>query len=298
MKIDSIINQVVYSDCLKILSELPDDSVDFILTDPPYFIVEEVSVIRRSNKMKYKGGDLDFRKHTEWDRQWTSKQEYFEWFYDFLHEASRVLKEDRHIVIFCDKKDLSYIGYKAEEFGLKFRTPWFLLKTNPVPQGRKVSPMKSIEVAYWGTKGKSKEKYYNWQLGMIKDVVQCAIPQKEGSKERHPTQKPLYMALLLVAMLSKPGEIVLDPFAGSGTFLVAAKVLNRKFIGVEKDINYCQICQDRISNANSINYAIKIAKQVQEDLYKCKMKTIDNEIFERIFGLQQFLHSIGYLKLF
>ena len=273
------LNEIICGDCLEILSDIPNESIDFILTDPPYFIIEEVSVIRRGNKMKYK--ETDFEKETGWDRQWKNKEEYFVWLKKVLGEMVRVLKDDHHIVMFCDKRDLSYLANFGEELGCQFRPTLFWRKVNPVPQARQISPMKSIEVACWLTKGKVKRDFYNWQLGMVSDVIEAPIPQKEGASKRHPTQKSLKVGLWMVSRFSKPGDIVLDPFAGAGTFSLASKTLNRKFIGIEGDEDYVKVAQDRLVNGEE--YAMKKVDGLYEELVARKPQTVSMEEFNNLF---------------
>jgi len=234
-------NKIIIGDCLEVMRDIKDESIDFILTDPPYFIQEEVSIIRRSNEMKYKGKDINFLKGTEWDRVWNSREEYLSWLEKVIKEFARILKENRHCVIFVDKRNLSYVWDMGEKYGFKGRTPFFLIYTNPVPQARRISPCKSVQVAVWLTKGKPKTEYYNWQLGMHKDTIYTAIPTKEGASVRHPTQKPLFAGLYLTALLSKPNDLCLDPFAGSLTFPIAFKLLGRKYIGIEINEQYVDL---------------------------------------------------------
>jgi len=268
-------------DCLEILPQLSDESIDFILTDPPYFITEEVSIIRRGNLMKYKGKDIDFKEGTEWDRMWKDKKEYLKWLYRVLDEFARVLKRNKHLVMFCDKRDISHLIDYGEKIGFKLRTPLFFRKTNPTPQARQISPMKSIEIMAWLTKGDVKRDNYNWQLGMVSDVIEAPIPQKEGSIKRHPTQKPLFLGLWLVSRFSKPAEVVLDPFAGSGTFLLCAKTLGRNYIGMELDNEWFYVANERIEGGSK--KAFEIAKKLYNDLYGVKPSTVSIEEFDELF---------------
>ncbi len=274
------LGKVICEDALKYLKSIESESIDFILTDPPFFINEEVSIIRRSNELKYKGRDINFLKDTEWDRQWNSKSEYFAWFFKILKEFYRILKPYRHLCFFCDKKDISIFGYYGEKLGFKFRTSLFLVKTNPVPQARQVSPMKSVEVILWFTKGKPKRDFYNWQLGMHSDIIYAPIPQKEGNTFRHPTQKPLFAGLFLTSLFSKPFDICLDPFAGSLTFSLSAKLLNRKFISIDINEEYLKKSLKRLIEGLNNKEVNKIYNEFLNFMFSKMNKKYEKEFYE------------------
>jgi DNA modification methylase len=166
-----------------------------------------------------------------------------------------------------------------EEFGGRYRMPIFWRKTNPVPVARCVSLAQSIEVCVWLTKGRVKKENYNWELGMYSDVIESTIPQKEGSEVRHPTQKPLFVGLMLVALLSKPGEIVFDPFCGSGTFLLAAKLLGRRFLGRDSEENYCSIARRRIEE----NLRNESVKRIYDNFLRYILQNCHKKQIKRVY---------------
>ncbi len=238
---------VLYNeDALNVLKQLPDESIDFILTDPPFFISQEIKIARSGN-YKYKGKDIDLD-FGEWDKQWKTEKEYLEWCYTWLKECVRILKPYRHLVFFFDKKKISYVCEFLEQNDMKFRSLLFWLKSNPVPRARKVDFMKALEMALWFTKGKVKSEFFNWQLGQHPDYVIAGLPNKP---RYHPTQKPEKVLEVWIKYLSKEGDIVLDPFCGSGTTLIVSQKLNRRFIGIEKEEKYCQIAEKRINSVKS-----------------------------------------------
>ena len=243
-----LINQVIYGDVLEVLRGIPDESVDFILTDPPFMISREVR-IGRSMNVKYKAKkdiDLDFG---EWDRQWGSSEEYLDWCKSWLRECVRVLKPYRHLVFFFDKRKISYIWDYLEGLGMKGRSPLYWIKSNPVPRGRKVDFMKAVEMALWFTKGKVRQEFFNWRLGQQRDYVIAPIPQ---NPRLHPTQKPEEVIEVWMRYLSKEGDLVLDPFCGSGTVCVVAKRLGRNFIGVDKNFEYVEVARKRLNKIKQI----------------------------------------------
>ena len=278
-------------DALKLLKKIPDNSIDLIYTDPPYFIQEEVSVIRRGNSMKYKAkSNIDFKKNTEWDRVWKNQKEYLEWIKELLTEMKRVLKEDRHIIMWFDKRRISYLWDIAEELGMKGRTSLMWKKTNPVPQARGVSPAKSVEMAMWITNGKSKQEFYNYKLGLIHDLIEAPIPAKQGGLTRHPTQKPLKVVLFHILYFSKPNDIVLDPFAGSGTTGVAAALIGRRYILGELNKEYVENIKYRLNNLQDKSILRELNK-VKEYIYEHRTKIITDEELSYLLGEKQILHT-------
>ncbi len=240
---EQFINQIICGDALEELKKFPDESIDFILTDPPFMISQEIKIARSQN-YKYKAKSnisIDFG---EWDKQWKNLNEYLEWTKIWLKECVRILKPYRHLVFFFDKRKISYVWDYLESLGMKGRSPLYWIKTNPVPRGRKVDFMKAVEMALWFTKGAVKQEYFNWQLGQARDYVIAPIPNRP---RYHPTQKAEKPIEQWIQYLSKPGDIVLDPFCGSGTVLVVAKKLGRNFIGIDINSEYCKIAKSRIS---------------------------------------------------
>jgi len=241
-QIEEIKNKIIEGDALEILPRIPDNSIDLIITDPPFMISQEIKIGRSANT-KYKASkdiDLNFG---EWDTQWQNEDEYLKWCKEWLRECVRILKPYRHFIFFFDKKKITPVWNFLEKIGMKGRSPLYWIKSNPVPRGRKVDFMKAVEVALWFTKEKVKQEYFNWQLGQAKDYVIDSIPQHP---RYHPTQKAEKPLIQWISYLSKETDLVLDPFLGSGTTAVVAKRLKRNFIGIEKDPKYVEIAKMRI----------------------------------------------------
>jgi len=116
--------------------------------------------------------------------------------------------------------------------------------SNPVPRGRKVDFMKAVEMALWFTKTAVKQDYFNWRLGQARDYVVDSIPQHP---RYHPTQKAEKPLIQWINYLSKPGDIVMDPFIGSGTTAVVARQLGRNFIGFEINSEYVKLAEKRLA---------------------------------------------------
>ena len=243
------INQVICGDCIEILKTFPDNCIDLILTDPPFMISSEI-VIARSSDYKYKGKNIS-QDFGEWDKQWKDKKEYIKWCKKWWKECIRILKPYKHLLFFFGKAKVSYAWDYMEENGMIGRSPLFWIKTNPVPRARKVDFMKSIEEVLWFTKEKVKVGYFNYKLGQHPDYFKHCIvghTTKADGKRYHPCQKPIALGKWIISYLSNPKDIVLDPFCGSGSFLVAAKALNRNYLGIDIDKNYTEISERRLRN--------------------------------------------------
>jgi len=239
---EDFINKVVQGDCIKVMQQMPGNCVDMILTDPPYMISSQTRISRNSAS-KYKGKDIDLN-FGEWDAQWKPEEDYLNWCKEWLKECVRILKPYRHLIFLFDRIKITSIWEYLETLNMKGRSPLSWIKSNPTPRGRKVDFMKAVETAFWFTKEAVKQDYFNWQLGQAKDYVIDSVPH---NPRYHPTQKAEKPLKQWIEYLSKPQEIVFDPFAGSGTTLVVAKKLNRKFIGIEIDEYYGEIARKRLA---------------------------------------------------
>jgi len=124
--------------------------------------------------------------------------------------------------------------------GFEWKNQFCWVKNNPVPHLRKVNFAFGIENVVWMSRG---ENVFNWDEGHQPNyLIHSLIP---GG---HPTQKPLELVEILVRYLSKEGQVILDPFCGSGTTLVAAQKLGRKWIGIEKEEKYVEMAKQRIGS--------------------------------------------------
>lgn len=224
------------------MSEVDSESIDMILTDPPYMASQEMKISRSSNT-KYKGTDINYD-FGGWDKQWKTEKEYLKWCKVWLKECIRVLKPYRHLIFFFDIKKITPVWDFLETLGMKGRSPLFWLKSNPVPRGRKVDFMRALEVALWFTKKAVKQDYFNWKLGQQLNYIRAAIPQ---NPRLHPTQKAEKPLAVWIKYFSDEGDIILDPFLGSGTSLVVAKKLGRSYIGYEIVKDYVEMSKKRLA---------------------------------------------------
>ncbi len=221
-------------DCRNILPQLNRRGIkaDLLLTDPPYNISNEAGVItRRGGKF---GKTTDISPKFEFDH----KIEPEEW----IPLASKVLKENAVAVIFLAVQQVPAVMalLKSEGFEKIYLSAW--VKPNPTPQARKRKWCTGLEHFVIATRG---EKYhYNWKEGHHTGYI--ITPAVSGKKRVHETQKPLKLMTDIVRWWSFPGDIVLDPFMGSGTSGVAAVKYRRGFIGVEEKLKHYNTAKRRI----------------------------------------------------
>ena len=205
-------NAVLHGDCLAILPQLAAGSVNFVLTDPPY-----LANYRSRDGRSVPNDDNDA------------------WLAPAFAALYRVLARDRFMV--------SFYGWPhADRFLAAWRAAGFRVVGHFVFPKRYTSATRHVryqhECAYLLAKGFPKEPA--WPIG---DVIDWSY---SGNK-LHPTQKPLPVLLPLIETFSAPGGLVLDPFAGSGSTLVAAKMLGRPFAGIEIDAGYHRIACRRLA---------------------------------------------------
>lgn len=216
---------------MNVMKGLKKGSVDAIITDPPYNI-------SRDNNFKSMGrAGIDFG---EWDKGFDLTS--------WIDIAERLLKKGGNIVIFNDWKNMSYITQALEDNGFEIKDLIRWKKTNAMPRNRDRRFITDYEVAVWAVKKGSK-----WTFNRLSDkyeipeIIGPLTKKSEKIKGCHPTQKPVYVMKWLIERLSDEGEIILDPFMGSGSTGVACKELNRGFIGVELEAKYYEIACDRIN---------------------------------------------------
>lgn len=255
MEIKDILDTVICGDCLKVLQDIPDNSIDFVFVDPPYNISQEDKKIDRNkirnkkvrrlmSKRQNKVSELsyDFGK---WDN-YNSVDEQLEFAEKWLKECYRVLKEDSgQIISFYSKSEISFLESIMTGIGFHVRQTLVWHKTNPVPQIFKVGYMSASEFMTWATMQKGAKHTFNSELGQIHSVFTYPLCQGRERTE-HPTQKPLKLLEKIIIYHTKTNDIILDPMCGSGSVCVAAKELHRNYIGIELSEEYCKIAHNRL----------------------------------------------------
>lgn len=235
-------NKIIEGDSLQILKQIEDESIDCIITDPPYNLSGK-SLKNTNNKT---GGSW-YKMNETWD----VFDDYLSFTNTWIKEATRILKKtNSSIIIFCSFHSIGEIVSTLKSNGFKILNIIVWEKTNAIPNITHRILTHSSEFIIWATNSEkwifnyeSMKKYADGK--QLRDVWRFPVCQgKERTK--HPTQKPLEIFKRLVEMASNEGDIILDPFCGSGTTLIAANQLNRKWIGIELKREYIEIANKRL----------------------------------------------------
>lgn len=221
-----LLNKITQGDCLEVMAQIPDGTVDLLLTDPPY----NVSMKSNFHTMGRKGVDFG-----EWDHGFDQA--------DWLRLACTKVRKGGSAIVWNDYKNIGIMKdvLEAEGFTVKELIIW--RKTNPMPRNRDRLYVTSIEVALWAVKGKG------WTYNRQRETYENAIfeyPVVNHTKRIHPTQKPEELFTDLIRIHSNEGDVVLDCFSGSGTTAYVCSKLNRDFIAIELDDAFVTQSKERL----------------------------------------------------
>ena len=247
------INQIAQGNCIKVMKELKASSVNLVLADPPYNVSGKSKLALAKNTT---GGPW-YKMDENWDI-FKDFREYQKFSKDWITEADRVLVDSGSMMICCSYHGLGEILISLKELGYKILNIIIWKKTNPMPNVTKRTLTHSTEYVVWAAKSKGwtfnykeMKKYANdKQLRDVWEFALCQGPERiknKSGRAAHPTQKPLELTRRLIEMSTKKGDVVLDPFIGSGTTAVAANELKRKWYGIESNSDYVKIAKKRIS---------------------------------------------------
>jgi len=220
-----MIQELWNGECLELMKNIPDNNVDLVLTDPPY----NISRNNNFHTMVNRAG-IDFG---EWDKNAD--------IFSYIKECYRVLNKNGSFIVFNTWRNLGDIAKFAESLGFITKDMLRLEKSNPMPRNRDRRYIADYECAIWFTMPKAKWTFNRQDEKYQRPKFVCSI-----DKGFHPTQKSLKLMEGLAKIHSNEGDIILDPFMGSGTTCLAAKNLNRQFIGIEKEKEYYDICVERL----------------------------------------------------
>lgn len=224
-------------DAFEGLKKLDDESVDLVVTDPPYNIASKTKLTIRRNTIV---STLDA--FGKWDRFHPFDYDVF--IMRLLSECYRVLKPGGSLYLFTSRENNGYFVRQAKLRGFTYRNQLAMLKTTQLPSFAKANWRSGFEVCMYLCKG-AMPKTFNF--GEQKDMKNYYLFPIRHKQTRHPTEKPLEFIKKLVAASSNPGDLVLDPFMGSGTTAVACQELGRQFIGFEREKEYVKMARARLN---------------------------------------------------
>jgi len=244
------LNQIIHGDCVEVMRSFPAKSIDLIFADPPYNL-QLRNELWRPNMTKVDAVE------DEWD-QFGSFAEYDQFSAAWLSACRRVLKDHGAIWVIGSYHNIYRIGALMQNLGFWFLNDVIWLKFNPMPNFHGVRFTNAHETLLWASKSKGARYTFNhYAMKASNDNLQmrsdwalpiCSGPErlKLNGKKAHSTQKPEALLYRVILATSNPGDVVLDPFFGSGTTGAVAKKLHRNWIGIELDEHYISLAQNRL----------------------------------------------------
>ena len=288
---EKYLNKIIKGDCIEELKKLPEDSVDLIFADPPYNLQLQ-GELYRPNQTKVSAVN------DKWDK-FSSFEEYDKFTYDWLKECKRVLKKDGSIWVIGSYHNIFRVGKIMQDIGLWVLNDIIWIKTNPMPNFKGTRFNNAQETLIWASKNqKSKFTFHYKSMKAFNDDKQMRsdwyIPICNGGErikvngeKAHSTQKPEALLFRIILSTSNIGDIVLDPFMGSGTTGTVAKKLKRNFIGVEKEDFYIKIANERIKKVKPLDDEL-LSYSVEEKKPKVPF---GNLLENRLINIGDYLYS-------
>jgi modification methylase len=249
---DRGVGRVIHGDCLGALAALPTASVDLVFADPPYNLQLERNLLRPNDTIVDGVDDA-------WDK-FGSFAEYDSFSRAWLAECRRVLKPDGAIWVIGSYHNIFRLGVALQDLGFWLQNDVVWRKVNPMPNFRGKRFTNAHETLIWATRDRKSRGTFNYDaLKVGNDDLQmrsdwlfpiCSGPERlkdDGGRKAHPTQKPEALLHRILLATTNPGDVVLDPFFGTGTTGAVAKRLGRHFIGIERDADYVAAASERIA---------------------------------------------------
>lgn len=288
---EQAINKIILGDTIETLKKFEAESVDLIFADPPYFMQTEGELLR-SDGSKFAGVE------DSWDK-FENYGEYDEFSYNWLKECRRVLKKDGTIWVIGAFQNIYRLGYIMQNLGFWILNDVVWAKPNAVPNFSGTRFQNSHETLLWCGKSKASKYTFNYktmkylngdkQDKSVWNISICIGGERikgEDGKKAHSTQKPEKLLEKVIISSSKPNDIVLDPFFGTGTTGAIAKRYGRRFIGIEREAEYVEISKKRLSEEvdqstpiTNLSLEIKPPKVPMDELIKSGYLRVNQELY-------------------
>ena len=254
------VNTILNGDCIEAMNALPAASIDLIFADPPYNLQLRGDLHRPDNSRVDAVDD-------DWD-QFSSFKAYDEFTRAWLKAARRLLKPDGAIWVIGSYHNIFRVGAALQDEGYWILNDVVWRKSNPMPNFRGKRFTNAHETMIWASKSEGAKYTFNYEaLKALNDGIQMrsdwVLPicnggerlKDEAGEKTHPTQKPQALLHRILVGATKPGDIVLEPFFGTGTTGAVAKMLGRDWIGIERDEKYRDAAAKRISAVRRLDKA-------------------------------------------
>ncbi len=240
--------KLLKGDCITILNQARENSVDMIFADPPYFLSNGGITCHAGKMVSVNKGKWDKSRGVKENHQFTL---------DWLKACQRVLKTNGTIWVSGTTHIIYSVGYAMQELGYKILNDIIWYKRNAPPNLSCRYFTHSTEIVLWAAKNEKSKHYFDYQLmkqfnngKQMRNLWQISAPPAEEKKfGKHPTQKPVELLTRLILASTKENDLVLDPFCGSSTTGVTAVLLNRKYVGIDLENEYLDLSIKRLGEA-------------------------------------------------
>ena len=254
------LNTILAGDCVEVMQGLPEGSVDLIFADPPYNLQLRNALHRPDNSAVDAVTD-------DWDR-FASFATYDAFTREWLAAARRLLKPDGAIWVIGSYHNIFRVGTALQDCGFWVLNDVIWRKSNPMPNFRGKRLTNAHETMIWASKAEGAKYTFNYEaLKALNEGIQmrsdwvlpiCTgherLKDGDGNKA-HPTQKPEALLHRIIVGTTNPGDVVLDPFFGTGTTGAVAKMLGRDFIGIEREETYRRHAEARLARVRRLDRA-------------------------------------------
>ncbi len=247
------LNQILRMDCIAAMKSLPDACIDMVFADPPYNL-------QLGGDLQRPDGSTVDAVDDEWDK-FDTFAAYDKFTREWLAEARRILKPNGSLWVIGSYHNIFRVGTAVQDAGYWILNDVIWRKSNPMPNFKGTRFTNAHETLIWAAHGEKAKYTFNYRaMKTLNDELQMrsdwTIPicggqerLKRGGKKAHPTQKPEALLYRIMLATTKPGDVVLDPFFGTGTTGAVAKRLGRDWIGCERERIYCEVAEERIEAA-------------------------------------------------
>ncbi len=241
--------KIYQGDCLEILPAIPEATVDLVFADPPYFLSNNGITCHAGRMVSVNKGDWDRSRgpvaNHDFNLQW-------------LAACQRVLKPNGAIWVSGTSHVIHSVGFAMQQLGFKLLNDISWVKPNPPPNLSCRYFTHATETIIWAAKNAKSRHTFDYALmkriaggKQMKSVWEILPPDRSEKRfGKHPAQKPVALLERIILASSKPGDLVLDPFMGSGTTLVAAEQTGRGAIGIEMEAQFIQMAKHKLKSTS------------------------------------------------
>jgi len=258
-KVEDLIDTIINGDCIEVMKKMPSAIVDMVFFDPPYFLQlpKEKKLIRWYVRTEVSSPEEYWDEFESWD-------EYDDFITKVLREVRRLMKPNATIWAIGTYHNIFRIGKIMQDLGFWILNDVIWFKRNPMPNWLNVRLTNATEILIWAVRDKGVKDYtynreyarnysmedFNSKIALnVWRIPICMGEERlkdERGKRLHPTQKPEALLERIIQISTKPGDLILDPMAGTGTTGVVAKRLGRHFIMIEKEEKYVKAMVERL----------------------------------------------------